>query len=151
MRDVSLPRRPARVEARNGTRAWAVAIAASDRPFRSARVAETGNARATSCHQRLEMAPPPLFLFLHRTLIFVQPQDEIATVVKKHGDLSDGTFCLFITGGSARLWVFQERELALSPVCDRHRGWCDDDRAAIYGRISRCADSNVVADALTRR
>jgi hypothetical protein len=28
------------------------------------------------------MAPPPLILFVHRTLLFFQPQDEIATAAK---------------------------------------------------------------------
>jgi hypothetical protein len=53
-------------------------------------MAETGNARATFRRQRLEMAPPPLFLFVNLTLIFLQPQDEIATAAKKLRDLSAG-------------------------------------------------------------
>src|SRR5882757_8502265 len=57
-------------------------MAASGRPPRSACLAEPENARASLCRQRLEMAPPPLFLFVHRTLIFLQPQDEIATTAQ---------------------------------------------------------------------
>src|SRR5258708_79722 len=58
--------------------ATSAVMAANGRPPRSACLAKIGNARATFRRQRLEMAPPPLFLFVHRTLIPLQPQDEIA-------------------------------------------------------------------------
>ena len=58
-------------------------MAASGRPTGSACLAKTVDARA-SCRLWSEVAPPPLFLSVHRTLISLQPQDEFALPTKKH-------------------------------------------------------------------
>jgi hypothetical protein len=122
MGDVSLPRRPARVEARDGTRALAAVAAANNGAPRSAGLADTGNARATFRRQRLEMAPPPLLLFVHSILIFLQPQDEIA-LPPKIGDLSAGYVCVTVaaraSGSTVRYaTMFPRRCATVDRACD---------------------------------